>query len=101
MIKDVQRSFGFQQITALTGSTALTVPTTMVSDASTNYRPVLALLQAETQNVRWRDDGTAPTAAIGMILIAGADPYPYDGDLTKIRFIEVAATAKLNVSFYS
>ena len=99
-IKDVRLSFGYQQILALTGSTALTIPTTQ-TDGAVGQRPALALLQAETQNIRWRDDGTAPTAAIGMLLIAGGDPYPFDGDLSRIRFIEVGATAKLNVSYYA
>lgn len=80
---------GFQSIASLAASTALTVPA-----GST-----LALIQVETQGVRYRDDGTAPTAAIGMLLNAG-DTLEYTGDLSAIRFIEVLASAKLNVSYY-
>jgi hypothetical protein len=50
--------------------------------------------------VRWRDDGTAPTASVGMPLAVGV-PLQYDGDLTNIKFIETAASAKLNISYYA
>jgi hypothetical protein len=58
-----------------------------------------ALIQAITQNVRWRDDGTSPTAGTGVQLAAG-DQFYYTGDLTAIEFIQETATAVLNVSFY-
>lgn len=100
MLKETAYCLGYQQITSLSSSTGLTLPSTEQHGVS--MAPAkLVLLQAETQNVRWRDDGTAPTASVGMILYAGADPYPYDGDLNKIRFIEVAASAKLNCSYFS
>jgi hypothetical protein len=59
----------------------------------------VAVIQAITQNVRWRDDGTAPTAAIGMRLAAGTDML-YTGDMHAIRFIQETATAELNVTYY-
>jgi hypothetical protein len=96
-LKETTVCMGYQQITSLSGSTGLTVPTN--SPMGMAAKPVMALLQAEVQNVRWRDDGTAPTASVGMILYVGADPYPYDGDLTRIRFIEAAASGKLNVTY--
>ena len=90
---------GYQQITSLSAAASLTIPATTKSGIVGS--PRLALLQAESQPIRWRDDGTAPTASVGMILNVGDQPYPYDGDLTKIQFIEAAASAKLNVSYYS
>ncbi len=60
----------------------------------------LALIVPETQNVRWRDDGTAPTASVGMPIFVGAS-LSYDGDLNRIRFIEETASAKLNISYYA
>lgn len=89
-LKQTTSCLGYQQITSLSASTALTVP------ANANY----AIIQCETQNVRWRDDGTAPTASIGMKLTPSPDMLVYDGDLKKIRFIEEVASAKLNVSYY-
>jgi hypothetical protein len=86
---------GYQQITALSASTALTIPD------GARY----ALIEAETQAVRYRDDGTAPTAGIGMLLApASATAYIalwYTGKLSALRFIEVAASAKLNISYYA
>lgn len=82
---------GYAQITSLSAAAALTVP------AGATY----ALIQAETQNVRWRDDGTAPTASVGMILVAGADAFGFiQPQLAAMQFIQTTATAKLNVSFY-
>lgn len=78
---------GYEQVTGLTAAKTLTVP-----DKTRG-----AWLQAETQNVRWRDDGTSPTASVGMILVAGDDPWFYSGKLSDIEFIEATATAKLNV----
>jgi hypothetical protein len=61
----------------------------------------LTVVQAEAQNVRWRDDGGTPTAAVGMILLAAGTITNYtDNALASLRVIEVAATAKLNVTFY-
>ncbi len=59
----------------------------------------VALISPETQNIRWRDDGTAPTATVGMILYTG-DTLWYSGDLSKLQLIEVAATAGGHVAFY-
>ena len=58
-----------------------------------------ALIEAETQSVRWRDDGTNPTTSVGHVLPAGSSIW-YAGSLSAIKFIEVAASAKLNISFY-
>lgn len=89
-LKTTTQCLGYQQIVGLSASTALTVPA----------GATLALIVAESQNVRWRDDGTAPTASIGMPLAIGVS-LSYDGDLKAIRFIEVLASANLNVSYYA
>ena len=59
----------------------------------------VAIIQALTQNVRWRDDGTVPSGTIGMQLAAGRDML-YTGDLAAIKFIEEAASAELNIAYY-
>lgn len=58
-----------------------------------------ALIQAEAQLIRWRDDGSNPTAAVGMRLPVD-NILEYDGDLTKIRFMEAVAGGVLNVTYY-
>jgi len=96
-IKAVTTCLGYQQITTVSSAIGLTVPT-LAPDGS-NQKPTFALIISETQAVRWRDDGTSPTASVGMPLAAGV-PLQYDGDLNKIKFIEQTAGAKLNISYY-
>ena len=66
-IKAVTTCFGYQQITDLSSSVGLTVPT--VTPEGLNGKPVFALIIAEGAPIRWRDDGTAPTASVGMPLV--------------------------------
>lgn len=80
---------GYEQVTGLSSAKGLTPPAGATK----------ATIQAETNGVRWRDDGTSPTTSVGMSLAAGAT-MDYSGDLGAIRFIETTASAKLNVSYY-
>lgn len=84
---------GYQQITVLTSSTGLTVPT------AASQRPVKCRIVAETAAMRWRDDGTAPTASVGQPLAIGAELI-YDGDLNAIRFIQQAINGVLNITYF-
>jgi hypothetical protein len=97
-LKAITTRLGYQQITSLSASTALTVPIRDVNGLS--CRPAIAIITPETQAVRWRDDGVAPTASVGMPLAAGVS-LQYDGDITQIRFIEQTASAKLNITYYA
>jgi len=80
---------GYQQLTPAV-ATGLTVP----------GGATMALIQAVTQNVRWRDDGTSPAAGVGMRISAGEE-FWYTGDLDAIEFIQEVASTQLNVSYYS
>jgi len=80
---------GYQQITSLAAAVGLTVPAGAQR----------ARIQVETQAVRWRDDGTNPTATVGMRIAVGGE-LVYEGSLAAIRFIEEAASAKLNISYF-
>src|SRR5262245_6122539 len=62
-------------------------------------RAGVAILVAEVQAIRWRDDGFSPTAAIGMLLPVNT-PFVYMGDLDKFQFINAVAGAILNVAYY-
>jgi len=83
------KPLGYEQISDLSSEDSLTVPTGARA----------ALIVAVTQAVRWRDDGTPPTASVGMPLSKDT-PFWYTGDLSAIEFIEVTASAELNVSYY-
>lgn len=60
----------------------------------------LIIITPETQSVRWRADGTDPTAAIGYPLATGSELQFNAGQMTRLKFIEQAASAKLNVYFF-
>jgi hypothetical protein len=81
---------GYQQITALSAAVALTPP----------VGSRIATITAEAQDVRWRDDGTNPTATVGMLLTKGT-PFQYTGNLAAIKFIETTASATLNIAYYA
>lgn len=81
---------GYQQITALTAATALTVPA----------GARIAIIQPEAAGMRWRDDGVDPTATVGMVLALGDAPLTYNGNLAAIRLIQTATGGILNISYY-
>ena len=83
---------GYQQISAstLASATKLTVPTLAQ----------VAYIQVDTASVRWRDDGTSPTTAIGVTLASGG-VLEYWGTLSALQFIAVSGSPVLNVSYYS
>lgn len=93
---------GYHQYTDLDTSCDLTDHGTFTIPAKAH----LVLIVVEGQNnIRWRDyprvdgDTTDPTAAIGMPIYAGGSLW-YCGNLMHIEFIEEAAGAIMNVSFY-
>jgi len=83
-------ALGYQQITSLSAATALTVPTGCL----------MALITPEAQSVRWRDDGTNPTSTVGYPLPADFEFAYTASQLSKIKFIEQAPSAKLNILYY-
>jgi hypothetical protein len=74
-----------------------------VSGSAVDLEPptgaTFALISASGANVNWRDDGTAPTASVGMPIIAGQAPIAL-ANLPALKFIAQSGTAALNVSFY-
>ena len=86
----IRKPLGYQQITVLTSAVGFTSPPKGANRA---------MLICTGQDVRWRDDGTNPTATVGFLLTTGIN-YIYEGDLEAIKFIQSAATAVLNISYY-
>lgn len=90
-MKPSAQALGYTQITNLSAAVG---PGTIPEGTET------VLIQPQTQNVRYRDDGTDPTAAIGMILVA-LTVYEFSiAQISRMRFIEATASAALNLSFY-
>jgi hypothetical protein len=89
----------FQAI-AVTNSAPVTLTLTQASDGYPKY----ALIQVIGANVNWRDDGVAPTAAVGggMGLPASSSPEGFIGNLATAQFISIASGGStLLVSYYS
>ena len=53
----------------------------------------------ETQAIRYRDDGTAPTSSVGIPIPVGTC-FPYAGNLSAIQFIAQTAGATIDVAYY-
>lgn len=87
---------GYQQLTSIDTAVSLTIPTTLCGPG-----PVTMIqFTAEAQAIRYRDDGVAPTAAVGIPIAVGTLPVTYEGSITKIQFISQTSGAKLNISYY-
>lgn len=97
-LKAITSVMGYQQITNLSSATGLTVPQKDMNGMAGT--PRIAIITPESQGVRWRDDGVAPTASVGMPLSAGVT-LQYDGDLSQIKFIEQVSGAKINITYYA
>lgn len=84
---------GYQQLdtTALTTAVGLTAP-----DNTTHV-----MLVCEAQNVRWRGDGTDPTASAGMIMKPTDPPLLLEiFPLSSLKFIRATAGAILNAQYF-
>ena|SRR5437879_5605020 len=82
---------GYQQLTVSTTAVSLTVP------AGTQ----MAVVLNETQPVRYRDDGVAPTASVGVLVGAGQALSVCSAAVTAIQFIRQGATDSLmSISYY-
>ena len=69
-------------------------------------KATIAEICVENGQVRYRDDGTAPTASLGIPVtpnLASSIPtcFQYAGPLGSIQFIATSATATLNVLYYN
>lgn len=82
---------GYQLIDDVSDAIGLTVPAGATA----------ATVIAESQAVRWRDDGTDPDAATGMPLSVGQTAVFQGSDvLAALKLIEQTGGAKLHVSYY-
>jgi hypothetical protein len=58
-----------------------------------------AWITPETAAIRWRDDGTAPSATVGNPVSAGQQ-LVYGGLLASLQVVAQSGTATVNVAFY-
>ena len=89
------QALGYAQLTGMSAATTFKSASVTVPGGTTHV-----LLKAEAQNVRWRDDGTAPTSTVGMLMTTTDQPFLYSGPMSALQFIQATAGAILNVAFY-
>lgn len=83
---------GHEQITGMSTAKRFTSPIPAGA--------IFAVVTAEVQNVRYRDDGTDPTGSVGMLIKTTDPPITLEGDLKDYVFFEDASGAILNVAYY-
>lgn len=89
---------GTKQALSVTNSAVVT----LAVPKNANGYAKMALIQAVDENVTWWDDGSAPTSSEGMVLVAGAAPEPFIGNLFTVQFIGASDTnSTLNVTYYN
>ncbi len=59
----------------------------------------MAQISVETAGVRYRDDGVAPTATVGMPIASGAS-FQYFGPLSALQFTAQTGAPTLDVLYY-
>lgn len=92
---------GFQQFTSDTLNAAKAVSTELLTDKKAGNKANAAWFSVfgSSGGIRYRDDGTAPTATVGLHIPAGLTPFLYQGDLHKVLFISSGGNAELNVEY--
>jgi hypothetical protein len=82
---------GSQEALGVVTATAMTIPA----------GATIASVTVEGQPVRWRCDGTAPTASAGSLLAVGSVTVFRINGLSSCQFIQTAATATLDFEYFS
>lgn len=103
MIGQASAPLGFVSV-AVPGTTAVGFTAGIVSGTTHFVVPTGAdievLMVAESGQVRWRDDGVAPTPTSGMLMEPTQAPFLYSGNPNAIQFIGVTGTVAVDASFY-
>jgi hypothetical protein len=90
-ISGIMRPKGFQALTVSTTAVGFTIPS----------GSEMAITYQELADVRWRDDGTAPTSAVGILSTNGNQMIVCPGSLSLIKFIRTAGVdATISTVFY-
>jgi hypothetical protein len=73
---------------------------TQLIGAAIPAKAKFAYIRTETANVRWRDDGTPPTAATGFLMATSDMPIWFEESLTALEFIAVSGSPNQDIMFY-
>lgn len=78
----------------------VTTLTSVAVPAACGTNPSLAVIKAEAQAIRYRDDGTAPTATVGQPVAVADAPIQYEGAISALQFIAQVSGGIVNILFY-
>ena len=69
---------------------------------STNRTATVFDVSVETNNARYRADGTAPTLTTGVVLLKDVGPYRWEGfnGTAVLKFQRTTGTAKISIQSY-
>lgn len=81
-------------------SQALTVDATTPQALTVPAGTVSALITAGANPVRWRADGTNPSATVGHYVAANGNIEIFQGDLASVRFVATTATSALFITYF-
>jgi hypothetical protein len=83
------------------GYSQLAVSSTAVGLSAIPSDAIRAIISVATDAIRYRDDGTNPTASVGMPVAANATiELPSRESIVAFKAIRVTTDAVLNISYY-
>lgn len=86
------RPLGYQQLSVGGTAVGFTLPTTATVR--------IAVVMVEDASIRYRDDGTDPTAAIGTLVTANTGIVVCGPAAATFKAIQVTTAANLSIHFY-
>lgn len=78
----------------------VTTLTPVAIPAACGTNPQLAVIKAEAQALRYRDDGTVPTATVGQPIAVADAPIQYEGTISALQFIAQVSGGIVDILFY-
>jgi hypothetical protein len=84
------------------GYQQLSVGSTTASNLTVPGGAIAGSISVESQAVRFRDDGTAPTSSVGfpIAVTSNGPPFDYAGNLGAVQMIAETGTATVNILYY-
>ncbi len=98
VIDGSRRPLGYVQIAnaGLQSAVGITLPTLPAAGA---MEVLFAIIQSNGGTIRWTDDGTTPTASVGMLIPSGGELL-YSGEISKLQLIAGTGTPLADIALY-
>jgi hypothetical protein len=95
-------TFAFEALTVAGSATALTAGTYDPVGVESNTPAISATIQCQVAQVRYRSDGTDPTASVGTILEVGEEVVVWGSrDIKSFRAIRTGGTSATLATSYA